>query len=67
MNKELLRSVMVLHNETNSDLAKLLNISEASVSAKINENGTEFKQGEIAKIIKHYQLSDNQVTDIFFA
>lgn len=67
MNKELLRSVMVLHNETNSDLAKLLNISEASVSAKINENGTEFKQGEIAKIIKHYQLSDKQVTDIFFA
>lgn len=67
MNKELLRSVMVLHNETNSDLAKLLNISEASVSAKINENGTEFKQGEIAKILKHYQLSDKQVTDIFFA
>ena len=67
MNKELLRSVMVLHKETNSDLAKLLDISEASVSAKINENGTEFKQGEIAKIRTHYQLTDKQVTDIFFA
>ena len=67
MNKELLRSIMALHNETNSDLAKLLNISEASVSAKINENSTEFKQGEIAKILKHYQLTDKQVTDIFFA
>ena len=67
MNKELLRSVMALYNETNGDLAKLLNISEASVSAKINENGTEFKQGEIAKIRNHYKLTDNQVTAIFFA
>lgn len=67
MNKELLRSIMILHGETNSDLADLLGISEASVSSKINEKNTEFKQGEIAKIRLHYNLSDKQVTDIFFA
>lgn len=67
MNKELLRSIMVLHNETNGDLAKILDISEASVSAKINEKNTEFKQGEIAAICKHYDLTDKQIKDIFFA
>jgi predicted transcriptional regulator len=67
MNKELLRSVMALHGETNRDLANLLGISEQSVSAKINENGTEFKQGEIAMIRQHYNLTAEQVTNIFFA
>jgi DNA-binding XRE family transcriptional regulator len=66
MNKELLRSVMSLHGETNKDLASLLSITEQSVSAKINENGSEFKQGEIAKIIDHYNLSAEQVANIFF-
>lgn len=67
MNKDLLRSIMTLHGETYGDLAKLLNISEASVSAKINENKTEFKQGEISLMRKHYKLTDKQVTAIFFA
>jgi predicted transcriptional regulator len=67
MNKELLRSIMVLHGDTNKDLAELLGISEQSVSAKINENGTEFKQSEIAKIVAKYNLSPEQVQSIFFA
>lgn len=67
MNKDLLRSIMILHGETNKDLAELLDISEQSVSAKINENKTEFKKGEISKIINHYNLSPEQVEAIFFA
>jgi predicted transcriptional regulator len=67
MNKELLRSIMALHGETNKDLADLLGITEQSVSGKINEKGTEFKQGEIAKIKDHYNLSPEQVESIFFA
>jgi predicted transcriptional regulator len=63
----MLRSIMALHGETNSDLANLLDISEQSVSSKINENKTEFKQGEIAKIRRHYNLTAEQVTNIFFA
>ena len=67
MNKELLRSIMVVHGDTNKDLAEMLEISEQSVSGKINEKGTEFKQGEIAKIKDRYNLSPEQVESIFFA
>lgn len=66
MNSRLLRSVMVLNNDTNKDLADFLGISEVSVSNKINEVGTEFKQGEIALIKKRYNLSPEQVEEIFF-
>lgn len=67
MNKQLLRSIMALHNETYRDLANILGISEQSVSAKMNENGSEFKQGEISIIRAHYGLTPEQVMDIFFA
>lgn len=66
MNKKLLRSVMALHGDANKDLAEYLGISEQSVSAKINETKTEFKQGEIAKIRDRYGLSAEQVEAIFF-
>ena len=67
MKKEQLRSIMVLHGDTNKDLADYLGISEQSVSNKINENGTEFKQGEIARIKMKYNLSSEQIDQIFFA
>lgn len=67
MNSTLLRSVMVLNGDTNASLAKYLGITEQSVSNKINENGTEFKQGEIAKIKARYNLDSDMVDRIFFA
>jgi predicted transcriptional regulator len=67
MKKELLRSIMVLHGDTNKDLADYLGITEQSVSNKINENGTEFKQGEIKRIRTRYNLTSEQVDLIFFA
>lgn len=66
MNVKLFRSVMVLHGDTNASLAAFLGITEQSVSNKINENGTEFKQGEIAKIKTRYNLDSDQVDRIFF-
>ena len=66
MNKTLLRSVMVLHGDTNKTLADYLGISEKSVNDKINERNTEFKQSEIAAIKKRYSLDDAQITQIFF-
>lgn len=66
MNKNLLRSQMVLHGDTNVSLAKFLNISEQAFSAKINDKGTEFKQSEIAAITKRYNLTPDQVVSIFF-
>lgn len=67
MNKRLLRSIMALHGERNCDLADVLGISEQTLSAKMNENGSEFKQGEIFAITAHYNLTPEQVMDIFFA
>lgn len=67
MNKNLLRSVMALHGDTNATLADFLGITEQSVSNKINENGTEFKQGEITKIKVRYNLDSDMVDRIFFA
>lgn len=67
MKKELLRSIMVLHGDTNKDLADYLGITEQSVSNKINENGTEFKQSEIRMIRTRYNLTSEQVDLIFFA
>lgn len=66
MNSRLLRSFMVLNNDTNKTLADFLGITEVSVSNKINEVGTEFKQGEIAMIKKRYNLTPEQVENIFF-
>lgn len=67
MDSKLFRSVMILNNDTNKTLADFLGISEASVSNKINEKGTEFKQGEIYMIKGRYSLSAEQVEAIFFA
>jgi hypothetical protein len=67
MNGKLLRSIMVLHGDTNATLAEFLGITEQSVSNKINENGTEFKQGEITKIKARYSLDSDMVDRIFFA
>ncbi len=66
MNSKLLRSIMVIHDDTNAKLATYLGISEQSVCNKINENGTEFKQGEIAMIKKRYDLDADMVDRIFF-
>lgn len=67
MNKNLLRSVMVLHNDTNITLAEYLGISDSTLSLKMNEtNGAEFTQGEIKKIIQRYNLTAEQTLQIFF-
>ena len=67
MNKELLRSIMVLFGDTNKELADYLGISEQSVCNKSNENGTEFKLREIRLIKRRYGLTEDQVDQIFFA
>ena len=67
MNATKLRSLMVLHGDTNKDLAHYLCITEQSLSAKINEKKTEFKQGEMKMIKDRYNLSPEEFDTIFFA
>ena len=67
MNKRRLKSLMALHGDTGSTLAKVLGISETRFSAKLNErNGAEFTKTEIGEIICRYKLSPDDVTEIFF-
>ena len=67
MNGVMLKSIMVLHRDTIRDLAEYLGKTPQSISDKINERGTEFKQGEIAMIKDRYNLSADQVEAIFFS
>lgn len=67
MNKLRLESVMRLHGDTGTSLARFLNMARTTFSAKINETkGAEFTQGEIAMIKEKYSLSANDIVDIFF-
>lgn len=67
MNKNLLRSIMVLHDDTNAKLADYLGITQNRLSAKMNEwNGAEFTQSEIRKIKERYDLDAEKVMEIFF-
>lgn len=66
MNKALLKSIMTLNNDTYKELAECLGISTPSVSNKMNEKGTEFKLSEIAMIKKRYNLTPEQLLEVFF-
>ena len=67
MNRNMMKSIMTLHGDSIRDLAEYLGIHPNSVSNKINENGSEFRQGEIAMIKERYNLSADQVDSIFFS
>lgn len=66
MNSKLFKALMVVHGDTNASLAEYLGITEQSVCNKINENGTEFKQGEIGKMKIKWNLNADQIDAIFF-
>ena len=66
MNKPLLKSIMALHGDSVPTLAKYLGKTAQSVYNKMNETGTEFTQGEISKIAKRYNMTAEQVVDVFF-
>lgn len=67
MNKLRLESVMRLHGDTGTSLAKYIKIARTTFSAKINEtNGAEFTQSEIAMIAEKYSLSPEDIVLIFF-
>ena len=67
MNSKLLRSIMLMHGDTNKTLSEYLGISETSLSNRINSRGTDFRQGEIVAIKNRYNLTADQVEEIFFA
>lgn len=64
-NTRLLKSKMVLHNDTTIALAKCLGVNRQNASVKLNGK-RDFKQSEIAKIIKRYNLTDKEIRAIFW-
>lgn len=75
MNKLLFKSIMVLNGDRIAELAKDMNLSEQTIYNKMNEAKigknkeytAEFTQGEIAFIVKRYNMTEKQLFDVFFA
>lgn len=68
MNSKELKIEMMRHNENGEQLSAFLGISRQTLSNKMSERqNSEFTQNEIAKIKEHYCLSNDRVTEIFFA
>ena len=65
MNKTALRIKMLANNDTGITLSKALNMSETTLSAKINGKA-EFTRNEIASIKERYNLNPKQIDNIFF-
>jgi len=67
MNKNLLISKMKLFGDTQKSLAEYLGISLTRLNEKINEtDGAEFRKREITLIKIRYNLTAEEVDQIFF-
>ena len=65
VNKNLLKSKMILNNDSNKTLASKLNITEGSMSNKINSKN-KFTPEEMNSIREDYNLTDVEFIDMFF-
>lgn len=66
MNKKELKVEMLRYGDVGETLAKALNISSQTLSAKMNDKA-EFTQNEISIIKSRYDLSPDRIVEIFFA
>lgn len=65
MNMKLLRSKMALKGDFElTPLIKLLNLSRPAVTARM-DGSTEWKLPEIRKIVRHYNLTEEDTVEIF--
>ena len=56
---------MVLKGDNQNDLAEVLNVTRPTLSFKMTQK-TNFKQSEIDIIAKRYELSSDEIKQIFF-
>lgn len=67
MNKNMYRSKMALYGDTNVTIANALGISPQRNSAKLNgTHGAEYTCGEIAVLRERWNLTAEEVDEIFF-
>lgn len=65
MDINLLRSKMALKGDTQNDLAAALGITPTALSSKMTQS-YDFKQSEINTIAKRYDLTGDEIKQIFF-
>ena len=66
MNTAMLKAVMVQNGDTQTKLAKEMNMVQSALSARINGH-VEMRQNEMNFIRKRYNLSDEMTALIFFS
>lgn len=66
LNKELLKWHIAKHKETIAILAEAMDMSRASLNAKINGR-TSITLGELQFLVKRYSLTDKEIFDLFFS
>ena len=67
MNKKLFESAMKRYGDTQESLANFLGLTRACVNRKINESTASFTQPEIKSIKERYELTAEEIDEIFFA
>lgn len=68
MNKYRLVEIMKRNGDTQEKLANVVGLSLTRFNMKLNETGgAEFTQGEIQAMKQHYDLSPEEIDEIFFA
>lgn len=67
MNAVELKKVMLDNGDNNRSLAEFLDVSQSTFSSKLHENGATFKKSEIQQIVYRYNLSAEQIKNIFFS
>ncbi|MGP2527456.1 XRE family transcriptional regulator [Acidaminococcus sp. LBK-2] len=65
MNKNKLRAVMVLNDDTVRSLSAAMGMARQTFYSKMN-GASDFKQSEIGFIQKRYDLTAENVNEIFF-
>lgn len=65
MNKNKMKAVMALNNDSQERLAEALFLPVSGVNARINGK-IDFRASEIVKIIKRYNLTNTETAEIFF-
>lgn len=63
--KNKLRGMILYKNDTLPELAKALKMSQATLSSKMNSK-TEFSRQDIMRIKNRYNLTPEEVDNIFF-
>lgn len=66
MNSDKLLGIIKENGETQEILANVIGLSRTRLSAKLH-NRASFTHPEILAIKKHYQLTKDQIDEIFFA